>query len=115
MQALDLHRISFATIYEETVKLKDISDYDFADQDEVVSEITKASEISSRYKSLMMLEKCLKKEILSEISNHISNQSRRKVKVPQIKLEIFGDEIKNWLLFLGQLKKIHLDLFKNED
>jgi len=70
-------------------------------EDELEKEMHGADEYAHRYKR--RLDTTIKTE---DCDNSLLNVAKRKFKLPMIELKKFGSDVKDWLTFWGQFKKI---------
>jgi hypothetical protein len=77
-------------------------------EDELEKEMQSADEYAHRYKRLnLLVQRRLDTTIKTEdCDNSLLNVTKRKFKLPTIEFKKFGGDVKDWLTFWGQFKKI---------
>jgi hypothetical protein len=80
-------------------------------EDELDKEMQGADEYAHKYKRLNLhVQRCLSTAIKTEdCDNSMLNVTKRKFKLPTLELRKFGGDVKDWLTFWGQFKKIDGD------
>ena len=78
-------------------------------EDELEKELQSADEYAHRYKRLnLLVRRRLDTTIKTEdCDNSLLNVTKRKFKLPTIEFKKFGGDVKDWLTFWGQFKKIY--------
>src|SRR5436190_4858357 len=82
------------------------------DDDLLIKELESADEYSSKFKISELLVEQACQNVKTEScagSDGILQVEKRKFKLPTLEFKKFGGEIKDWLPFWGQFKKIHED------
>jgi DNA polymerase I-like protein with 3'-5' exonuclease and polymerase domains len=82
-----------------------------AGEEELDKEMQSADEYASKYKriSLYVRKRVSAAIKLEEDSNSISHDNKRRFRLPTLEFKKFGGDIKDWLTFWRQFKKINED------
>jgi len=80
-------------------------------EEELGKEMQSADEYASRYNRISRyVQECVSAAInVEEYSNSILNVNKRKFQLPTLEFKTFGRNVKDWLTFWGQFKKIDED------